>query len=115
MNLRAERSRLIGKLLTATAMVIVAVTPGSICSYVKIRQAREISANVVNARIPLLDAIRNMRQNSYRSTSALKSYLLFGSDPEAAQRYKKERASCWAEVDRLRTHISHFQLAVRDE
>ena len=73
--------------------MIVAVTLGSICSYVKIRQAREISANVVNARVPLLDAIRNMRQNSFRSTSALKSYLLFGLDPEAAQRYKKERAA----------------------
>ena len=109
MTLQTRPSKLIAKLLTATAMVIVAVTLGSIFSYTKILQARRISADVVNARIPLLDAIRNIRQNSYRSTSSLKSYLLFGSDPEAAARYKKERAGCWAEIDKAQARIQELE------
>jgi len=87
-------------LLTATGLVIGAVLVGSIFSCVKILESRRISANVVKARLPLLDAIRNIRQNSYRSTSLVKSYLLFGSDPAAGEKYKRQRADCWQEIDK---------------
>ena len=87
-------------MLTATGLVIGAVLVGSIFSCVKILESRRISANVVKARLPLLDAIRNIRQNSYRSTSLVKSYLLFGSDPAAGEKYKRQRADCWQEIDK---------------
>jgi len=87
-------------LLTATGLVIGAVLVGSIFSCVKILESRRTSANVVKARLPLLDAIRNIRQNSYRSTSLVKSYLLFGSDPAAGEKYKRQRADCWQEIDK---------------
>jgi methyl-accepting chemotaxis protein len=100
MNVKMGRSRLNRKLLTATGLVIGAVLVGSIFSCVKILESRRISANVVKARLPLLDAIRNIRQNSYRSTSLVKSYLLFGSDPAAGEKYKRQRADCWQEIDK---------------
>jgi methyl-accepting chemotaxis protein len=109
MNNGPGHSKLIAKLLSATAIVIVAVTLGSVFSYLKIRETERISSDVVKARIPLLDSIRNIRQNSYHSTSALKSYLLYGSDEQAAARFKGERAACWKAIDKAQARIHDLE------
>jgi len=109
--MKTGSSKLNRKLLMSTALVIGAIVLGSTFSCVKILQSRRISADVVNARLPLLDAIRNIRQNSYRSTSSVKSYLLFASDPAAAARYRKERQACWAEIDKAQEKIAALEAA----
>lgn len=100
-----DQIHLLNKLRFASAVLIVCVVTGSGFAYLKIREARQISDNVARQWIPMLDSIRNLRQNTYHSTSALKSQLLFGDDPQLSARYQKERNDSWAEIDKAISRI----------
>lgn len=83
-------ARLANKLRLSTLVLLTFVLLGSLLAYLKMRQVSELSAEVAAERIPALSAVRELRAAELGASSALKSYVLFGSDPAMAQRYSIE-------------------------
>jgi methyl-accepting chemotaxis protein len=80
--------RLAQKLRLASAVMLVLVLLGSLAAYLKMRQASQISEDVASRQMPSLMLMRDLRVYAVESSTALKSYLLFGIDPAMASRYR---------------------------
>lgn len=88
-------SKLTNKLRVSTGVLIISMLLGSLIAYVKMREVRQLSTNVVDQSVPLLNSVRDLRSDVNRTSSSLKSYLLFGVEPRMAARYHDERTSDW--------------------
>jgi methyl-accepting chemotaxis protein len=93
--------RLAHKLRLATTVLLVLVLLGSLAAYLKMRQASRISEDVASRQMPSLMMMRDLRLHAVESSTALKSYLLFGIDPAMATRYRGQFESAQAEGDKL--------------
>ncbi|MBT9332870.1 methyl-accepting chemotaxis protein [Paracidobacterium acidisoli] len=80
--------RLAHKLRISTAVLMLFVLMGSLAAYWKIRQASELSVDLSTRQLPAMLAMRDLRLHAVESSTALKSYLLFGVDPAMAARYR---------------------------
>jgi methyl-accepting chemotaxis protein len=80
--------RLAHKLRVSTAVLMLFVLLGSLAAYWKIRQASQLSADISTRQLPAMLAMRDLRLHAVESSTALKSYLLFGVDPAMAARYR---------------------------
>ena len=98
-------SRLSNKLRLSTGVLVVAVLLGSLAAYVKMRQVSQLSESVASVRVPALSAVRDLRVAALGSSSALKSYMLFGVDPAMAVHYRAQLQQSQAEghnaIDRI--------------
>src|SRR5271166_2357951 len=83
-------SRLSNKLRLSTLVLLTFVMLGSIVAYLKMRQVSRLSEAVAGTRIPALSAVRDLHVAELGESSALQSYVLFGSDSAMAQRYSAE-------------------------
>ncbi|MGC2163153.1 MAG: HAMP domain-containing methyl-accepting chemotaxis protein [Silvibacterium sp.] len=83
-------ARLSNKLRLSTVVLLAFVLLGSLAAYLKMRQVSSLSEQIAAERIPALNAVRDLRVSELGSSSSLKSYVLFGSDPAMAQRYSAE-------------------------
>ena len=92
--------RLAQKLRLATAVMLVLVLLGSLAAYLKMRQASRISEDVANRQMPSLMLMRDLRIYAVESSTALKSYLLFGIDPAMASRYRDQFESALSQGDK---------------
>ncbi|MFY9936351.1 MAG: methyl-accepting chemotaxis protein [Silvibacterium sp.] len=84
------KSRLSNKLRLSTLVLLTFVLLGSLVAYMKMRQVSRLSEAVAGTRIPALSAVRDLHVAELGESSALQSYVLFGSDPAMAQRYSAE-------------------------
>jgi methyl-accepting chemotaxis protein len=80
--------RLAHKLRISTAVLMLFVLLGSLAAYWKIRQASQLSTDIATRQLPAMLAMRDLRLHAVESSTALKSYLLFGVDPAMAARYR---------------------------
>ncbi|TCK75400.1 methyl-accepting chemotaxis protein [Acidipila rosea] len=101
--------KLSNKLRLSTGVLVVAVLLGSLAAYVKMRQVSQLSESVAAARVPALTAVRDLRVAALASSSALKSYMLFGVDPTMASRYKQEFAASEAAGAEAIQHIESLR------
>ncbi len=92
------QSRLTNKLRISTGVLVVSMLAGSLIAYIRMREVSRHSSAVVTQLVPALNTVRDLRAHLNRSSSSLKSYLLFGVDPSLASRYKDEFARNWAET-----------------
>src|SRR5271170_904437 len=83
-------SRLSNKLRLSTLVLLTFVLLGSLVAYMKMRQVSRLSEAVAGTRIPALSAVRDLHVAELGESSALQSYVLFGSDPAMARRYSAE-------------------------
>src|SRR5271170_3424404 len=83
-------SRLSNKLRLSTLVLLTFVLLGSLVAYMKMRQVSRLSEAVVGTRIPALSAVRDLHVAELGESSALQSYVLFGSDLAMARRYSAE-------------------------
>jgi methyl-accepting chemotaxis protein len=83
-------ARLSNKLRLSTFVLLAFVLLGSFAAYLKMRQVSSLSEQIAAERIPALNAVRDLRVSELGTSSSLKSYVLFGSDPAMAQRYSAE-------------------------
>jgi len=83
-------SRLSNKLRLSTLVLLTFVLLGSLVSYMKMRQVSLLSEAVAGTRIPALSTVRDLHVAELGESSALQSYVLFGSDAAMAQRYSSE-------------------------
>ena len=82
--MQLTQSRLKTKLRVSTGALIAAMLVSSLIAYMKMRQVSQLSTSVVERCVPTVDAVRSLQTEIGRTTSALKSYLLFGIDPAMA-------------------------------
>jgi len=83
-------SRLSNKLRLSTLVLLTFVLLSSLVSYMKMRQVSLLWEAVAGTRIPALSAVRGLHGAELGESSALQSYVLFGSDAAMAQRYSSE-------------------------
>jgi methyl-accepting chemotaxis protein len=83
-------SRLSNKLRLSTLVLLTFVLLSSLVSYRKMRQVSLLWEAVAGTRIPALSAVRDLHGAELGESSALQSYVLFGSDAAMAQRYSSE-------------------------
>lgn len=109
-----NQTKLQTKLSISTAVLIGSMLLGSLVAFLMMQKVSRLSTSVAEQRVPLLSGIRDLRAEVLRSTSSLKSYLLFGIDPSLAGRYREERTKDWARVEeaskRLEELNSKFDL-----
>ena len=86
MNLFA-RLPLRTKLRVVTGVLLLCTLLGSFLAWLKMQETSRLAADVALHQVPALQTLRDLRLSAIDSASALKSYLLFGSDPAAAARY----------------------------
>lgn len=98
-----QKLRVVGGLLLASMLL------GSLLASLEMRRANEVCARVTLRYIPAVEAVRDLRLGAMGSASALKSWLLFGSDPAAAARYRTQfteseqlAGAAAAKIERLR-------------
>lgn len=82
------QSRLTNKLRLSTGVLVLSILLGSSAAYLKMRQASQLSVSVASEQIPALTSVRNLRVAVLDSSNALKAYMLFGIDPNMANRYR---------------------------
>lgn len=82
------QSRLINKLRLSTGVLVLSILLGSSAAYLKMRQASQLSGSVASDQFPVLTAVRDLRVYMLDSSNALKAYMLFGVDPNMANRYR---------------------------
>jgi methyl-accepting chemotaxis protein len=78
------------KLQLVPALLIGCSLLGSVLAFVEMRHAAVAAEDVALRQMPAIQALRNLRLGAVGAASALKSYLLFGSDSTAAARYRAE-------------------------
>lgn len=87
-----NRLPLLHKLRMATTLLVACAFFGSLVSWYEMRQEDRISQELASRQIPAAQTLRDLRLGAVASSSSLKSYLLFGSDPAAAARYHAQFA-----------------------
>ena len=99
------------KLRFSTAVLVFFVLLGSTAAYLRMREASLLSEDVVARQMPAMLALRDLRQHAVESSTALKSYLLFGIDPAMARRYQDQFESSLAEGDRTVSQLNQLRSA----
>ena len=79
-----QKLRLVGGLLLASTLL------GSVLASLEMRRANQLCASVSERYTPTMEGLRDLRRGALDSASALKSWLLFGADPAAAERYRRQ-------------------------
>jgi methyl-accepting chemotaxis protein len=102
-------SRLSNKLRLSTFVLLAFVLLGSLVAYMKMRQVSRLSEEVATTRIPALSAVRDLHLAELGESSALQSYVLFGSDPAMARRYSAEIESYRAKAQAMLENISRLR------
>lgn len=102
-------ARLSNKLRLSTLVLLTFVLLGSLIAYLKMRQVSSLSAEIATQRIPALSAVRDLRAAELGASNALKSYVLFGSDPAMAQRYSAEIADYHEEAQQTLQQIAELR------
>ncbi len=86
---------------------MLSILLGSFAAYLKMRQASHLSESVATDQIPALSAVRDLRIAMVDSSNALKSYMLFGVDPNMASRYRdmleKSRSESTQAISQIQT------------
>ncbi len=83
-------------------MIALMVSVGSLI-YVKVQEVNEVQARVLELRIPTALAGDGLRTDLYRSLSALRGYMILGSEE-----MKDERARAWASIEENIARMQSF-------
>ena len=99
--------KLQAKLGISTGLLVFAMLLSAYTAHVRIREANRLSNLIVNQRIPLAMALRDVRVNTSDSIRALQSHLLFGIDPHSAATFSNQRHDAWAAAEIAMANLQH--------
>ncbi len=97
--------KLEAKLGLSTGLLILAMLLSAYTAHVRIREVSDLSNTIVNRRIPISMALRDVRINASNSIRALQSYMLFGVDQQSASAFSRERMDTWTSAESSMTDL----------
>ncbi len=94
------------KLGLAFGSIITLAAVGSVLSFSQITKSDQIAERLLNLRYPTVMTGKDLLNGMNQSLGALRGYMILGDDPAAAEKFKRERASAWANIDKA---VAEFQ------
>jgi methyl-accepting chemotaxis protein len=103
------------KLLTAFGVVVVLML-FSVCfvSY-RLRESSLVQEQVKDVRYPAIMDAAQVGNAAVDTASALRAYVLFGSDPNDATRFKADRQDAWSRLDKALQSMQSRSAALSSE
>ncbi len=100
--------KLESKLGISTGVLILAMLVSASVAHLRIQEANQIAATLIDKRLNLIRFTRDLRFAPLMSVRSLESYMLFGTDPESSARYLQERRAHLANSDAAAVNIRNL-------
>ena len=96
------------KLFAGFGIVLLSVTLISIFVFIKLSNVATIEKQLVELRLPTEMAGMQLEDGIHLSLAGLRGYILLGSNPAAAEKFKTERQQGWKLIDTSMTKMDSF-------